>query len=113
MEEQKHIIIFPFLAQGHVFPFLNLAKQLEQHTRKHDKNTVITLVSTPLNVAKLRNSISESSCIKLAEISFSATSYGIQPGIESTESISLDQFDSFFKATETSLQPPFEGLIGS
>ncbi|XP_078173713.1 UDP-glycosyltransferase 92A1-like [Carex rostrata] len=113
MEEQQHFILFPFLAQGHIFPFLNLAKQLEQHTRKHDNNTVITLVSTPLNVAKLRSSIPESSCIKLANISFSATSHGIQPGIESTESISLNQFDGFFAATETSLHPPFEDLISS
>ncbi|KAF3328153.1 UDP-glycosyltransferase 92A1-like protein [Carex littledalei] len=113
MEQQQHFILFPFLAQGHTFPFLNLAKQLEQHTRKHDNNTIITLVSTPLNVAKLRNSISETSCIKLAEIPFSATSHGIQAGIESTESISLNQFDAFFEATETSLQPPFEDLIAS
>lgn len=113
MEAPQHIILFPFLAQGHIFPFLNLAKHLEQHARKHGNNYVITLVSTPLNVANLRDSIPENSSIKLAELPFSAMSYGIQPGIESTESISLNQFDVFFEATETCLRPSFEVLIAS
>jgi UDP-glucoronosyl and UDP-glucosyl transferase len=111
MEAPQHIILFPFLAQGHIFPFVNLAEHLEQHSRKHDKSTVITLVSTPLNLAKLRNSISETSCFKLAELPFSAVSHGIQPGIESTESVPLNQFDLFFQATETALRPSFDDLI--
>ena len=52
-----HLLLFPFLAQGHLIPFLNLAKRLEslgQRGGSGHRRLAITIVSTPRNVASLK-----------------------------------------------------------
>ncbi|KAI3962636.1 hypothetical protein MKW92_041816 [Papaver armeniacum] len=92
-QQDDHIIMFPFMAQGHIIPFLALAKLISQ--RK--PNTKITLVSTPLNIKYLHSTLtSETSTayknISLAELPFSCTDHGL------------------FHASET-LKPSFNNLI--
>ncbi|KAJ3682443.1 hypothetical protein LUZ60_015016 [Juncus effusus] len=106
MEGKNHLVLFPFLAQGHITPFLHLAKRLDQHNNKNNQNISITLVSTPRNVAKLGSSLPKDSSIHLAELPFSSSN-------ETTESIPLEQYTTFFESTETSLRAPFEKLIKS
>ena len=54
--------MFPFMAQGHIIPFLALALQIEQR-----KNYTITFVNTPLNIKNLRSTLPANSSIHLLE----------------------------------------------
>lgn len=65
MASKPHIVIFPFMAQGHIIPFLALAKTLEQKT-----SYTITLVNTPLNIQSLQSSLPPISTIRLMALPF-------------------------------------------
>ncbi|KAM2178409.1 hypothetical protein ACFX1R_033487 [Malus domestica] len=45
--------MLPFMAQGHIIPFLSLAKHIQQST-----NFSITIATTPLNIKSLQSTIS-------------------------------------------------------
>ncbi|KAL8512757.1 hypothetical protein ACS0TY_019040 [Phlomoides rotata] len=60
------VLIFPWLAHGHIFPFLELAKILSR------KNFHIYLCSTPINLDSIKNNLQTDSsdhdfCIELVE----------------------------------------------
>ncbi|KAF8721314.1 hypothetical protein HU200_023247 [Digitaria exilis] len=103
-----HLLLFPFLAQGHLIPFLNLAKRLE--TQAHRRRLEVTILSTPRNVASLRRAVPAGSRIGFAELPFSPSDHGLPPDTESTEVVPLDAFPTFFFATEK-LRPAFEALV--
>jgi hypothetical protein len=103
-----HLLLFPFLAQGHTMPFLNLTKRIDSLDRP--RRPAITIVSTPRNVASLRRAVPAGSSIRFAELPFSPLDHGMQTDAESTDSIPLVDFPAFFFATE-SLRPPFEKLV--
>ncbi|KAL6502974.1 hypothetical protein OROHE_024142 [Orobanche hederae] len=63
--ENENIVLFPFMAQGHIIPFLSLALKLEQQT-----NYAITLINTPLNINRLKQNLPKHSAIRLLEIPF-------------------------------------------
>ncbi|TVU35132.1 hypothetical protein EJB05_17003, partial [Eragrostis curvula] len=107
----SHLLLFPFLAQGHMIPFLNLAKRIEdlEQPRRRPK---ITIVSTPRNVASLRLAVPTGSSIGFAELPFSPSDHGLPADAESTDVIPLLDYPAFFFATETaSLQTAFEKLV--
>ncbi|KAI3932895.1 hypothetical protein MKX01_031877 [Papaver californicum] len=83
-----HIIMFPFMAQGHIIPFLALAKLISQ--RK--PNTKITLVSTPLYIKYLQLTLNSETTttyknISLAQLPFSGTDDELPPNSENTDSL--------------------------
>ncbi|CAK7339284.1 unnamed protein product [Dovyalis caffra] len=102
---KEKIVMFPFMAQGHIIPFLALAHQLEQ-TKKY----TITFVNTSLNIQKLRPSIPANSSIHLLEIPFDGSGYGLPPGTENTDSIPYHLIGNLFHAS-LSLKPSFRKLI--
>ncbi|RVW82557.1 UDP-glycosyltransferase 92A1 [Vitis vinifera] len=87
--QQEHIVMLPFMAQGHIIPFLALAKQVQQRT-----GFTITIANTPLNIQYLRTTISTTSddssrpCIRLAELPFCSSDHGLPPNTENTEALS-------------------------
>ncbi|KAL0287325.1 UNVERIFIED_CONTAM: Crocetin glucosyltransferase 3 [Sesamum angustifolium] len=81
---RQYIVLFPFMAQGHFIPFLALAQLLEQ------KGFSIVFVSTPLNVKNLQKSLSPTSTVKFAQISYNAADHGLPPNAENTDSIPND-----------------------
>ncbi|XP_039781470.1 UDP-glycosyltransferase 92A1-like [Panicum virgatum] len=108
-----HLLLFPFLAQGHLIPFLNLARRLESLAQRRgsgQRRLVVTIVSTPRNVAGLRLSVPPGSSIGFAELPFSPSDHGLPPDAESTDAVPLRSFPSFYFATEL-LRPPFEELV--
>ncbi|WVZ55452.1 hypothetical protein U9M48_006112 [Paspalum notatum var. saurae] len=106
-----HLLLFPFLAQGHLIPFLNLAKHLESFGHHHQRRLQVTIVSTPRNVASLRRTVPAGSRIGFAELPFSPQSdHGLPPGAESADAVPFQSFPAFFFATEL-LRPPFEELL--
>ncbi|CAL4937616.1 unnamed protein product [Urochloa decumbens] len=108
-----HLLLFPFLAQGHLIPFLNLAKRLEslgQRGGSAQRRLEVTIVSTPRNVAGLRRAVPAGSRISFAELPFPQLDHGLPPDAESTDVIPLHDFPAFYFATEL-LRPSFEALL--
>ncbi|KAK4754462.1 hypothetical protein SAY87_002566 [Trapa incisa] len=103
-----HIVMLPFMAHGHLIPFLSLARILHRHT-----DFTITLATTPLNVQYLRSTLSASGGngdIRLAELSFCSADHDLPPGMENTENLPLDKLILLFNLS-TSLARPFEQLL--
>ncbi|KAG6663980.1 hypothetical protein CIPAW_02G059400 [Carya illinoinensis] len=107
MNSQEHIIMLPFLAHGHLIPFLALAKQLQQRT-----GYTITIASTKLNIQYLRSSISADSDSKIlfAELPFCSSAHDLPPNTESTENLSLDRMIKLLYASQ-SLEDPLFRLL--
>ncbi|KAJ7957332.1 Glycosyltransferase [Quillaja saponaria] len=108
MGADQHIVMLPFMAHGHLIPFLALARQIQERS-----GFKITIANTPLNVQYLRSTISKTSTnsnIHLAELSFSSTQHGLPPNTENTENISLSEMSKFFHAS-SSLEAPLRQLV--
>ncbi|CAB4294229.1 unnamed protein product [Prunus armeniaca] len=106
--ENEHIVMLPFMAQGHLIPFLALAKQIQQRT-----NFTITIACTPLNIQSLQSTITTSpnnNTIHLAELPFCSTDHGLPPNTETTENLPLKQVVNLFTAS-LSLESPARRLI--
>lgn len=82
MERKKEtIVLFPFMSQGHLNPFLALALQLEQ------KGYSIIFVNTPLNIRKLRLSLPAKSSVQLLQIPFNSSDHGLPPDAENSDDL--------------------------
>ncbi|KAJ6307307.1 hypothetical protein OIU76_017157 [Salix suchowensis] len=104
-EPKENIVMFPFMAQGHIIPFLALALHIEK-----TKSFTITFVNTPLNIKKLKSSIPPGSSIKLLEIPFNSSDHGLPPNSENTDILPYPLIISLLHAS-TSLKPAFKTLI--
>lgn len=58
---KMRILMFPYLAYGHISPFVELAKQLT------NRSFFIYLCSTPINLASIKNRVDEDDNIQLVE----------------------------------------------
>ncbi|KAH1062357.1 hypothetical protein GLYMA_02G273400v4 [Glycine max] len=104
--KKGHIVMIPFMAQGHIIPFLALARQIQQRTTSF----TITIANTPLNIQYLRSSLSSPNEIHLAELPFNSTQHGLPPNIENTEKLPLTHIAKLFLST-LSLEAPLRSLI--
>ncbi|GAV86596.1 UDPGT domain-containing protein [Cephalotus follicularis] len=104
-KQDRNIVMFPFMAHGHINPFMALARQLEQR-----KGYKITIVNTPLNISKLKSSLPSKTNIHLVEIPFNATDYGLPHDTENTDKLSFEFILRFLEASEN-LQSPFKSLL--
>ncbi|KAK3000160.1 hypothetical protein RJ639_024314 [Escallonia herrerae] len=110
---RKHVVMLPFMAQGHFIPFLALAKQIQQRT-----GCTITIVNTPLNIQYLTSTIAKDSSIsspseseiRLVALPFNSVDHGLPPNTENTEALSTPQIASLFRSSR-SLEPAFCRLI--
>ncbi|GMY16372.1 UDP-glycosyltransferase 92A1-like [Fagus crenata] len=100
-DTKEHIVMFPFMAQGHIIPYLALALQIEQR-----KNYSITFVNTPLNIKNLKSSLPPNSSIHLLEIPFSSSNHGLPPDTENTNILPYHLIINLIEAS-TSLKPSF------
>nr|WIW42753.1 UDP-glycosyltransferase [Nicotiana tabacum] len=105
MEKKKGtILLFPFMAQGHIIPFLALAFGLEQ------KGYNIILVNTPLNIKKLKSSLTPNASISLVEIPFNSSELGLPPNTENTDSLPYKLWLHFITISSY-LEPSFRKLL--
>nr|BAP90363.1 UDP-glycose: glycosyltransferase UGT92J1 [Fagopyrum esculentum] len=93
-ERRQHVLIFPFMAQGHIIPFLALALEIEKRN-----NYQITFINTPLNINKLRSSLPPDSTIRLRSIPFDSTRHGLPPNTENTDAL---PYNLIFRLMEAS-----------
>ncbi|GFQ06733.1 UDP-glycosyltransferase 92a1 [Phtheirospermum japonicum] len=100
--------MLPFMAQGHLIPFLALANKIHRRF-----GFTITIATTPLNVAYLTAAINNNSSppnIHLFSLDFNAADHGLPPNTENTEALPLAQIVNLFHSS-TSLRLPFRALI--
>ncbi|KAI5558774.1 hypothetical protein BDE02_17G064000 [Populus trichocarpa] len=107
----EQIVMLPFMAHGHLIPFLALARQIHQAT-----GFKISIASTPLNIQYLSSTFNSSSDependhIHLLELPFCSTDYGLPPNTENSENLSLDSIGKLCSAS-LSLRTPFHSLV--
>ncbi|XXG67907.1 hypothetical protein AAC387_Pa06g1143 [Persea americana] len=103
--ERKHIVLFPFMAQGHLIPSLSLARLLEQRT-----GHTITILNTPLNILTLQSTLPPDSTIRLASLPFNGPDHGLPPNSENTDAL---PYPLIFRLCEASrsLKPSFHSFI--
>ncbi|CAL5031148.1 unnamed protein product [Urochloa decumbens] len=101
-----HVVLFPFLAHGHVPAFLRLADLL----RARRPGLEVTLVSTPRILGTLSLPPASSPPLRLHALPFSPADHGLPPGADSLADIQVHQFITFFQASE-SLRPAFEEFL--
>ncbi|KAJ6683849.1 hypothetical protein OIU85_007536 [Salix viminalis] len=110
-KSNEQIVMLPFLAHGHLIPFIALARQIHQATGFR-----ISIASTPLNIQYLSSTFNSSSDependhITLLELPFCSADNGLPPNTESTENLSLDAIGKFLSASQ-SLRAPFHSLV--
>ncbi|KAG6513718.1 UDP-glycosyltransferase 92A1-like [Zingiber officinale] len=112
MEEEaksEHVVLFPFMAQGHITPFLALAGLLSS---RHP-NLAVTLVNTPYNIQTLTKSRAGAaipSSIRLRSLPFSPEEHGLPPAADNTAELPFFQIVTLFEASK-SLRSAFEQII--
>ncbi|KAJ8431465.1 hypothetical protein Cgig2_014958 [Carnegiea gigantea] len=108
--ETEHILMIPFLAQGHLRPFMELALRL--HAKTH---FTITLLTTPFNAALLRQKLAAAAAspdVRAVELPFNATDHGLPAGVENTDKVPLPFVISVFHSTK-SLEPHLRNFIST
>lgn len=110
-QQQQHIVMLPYMAQGHLIPFLALANQISQRFLTF----TITIATTPLNVRYLvaalsKNSTPQNSQIHFFELPFNSSDHGLPPNTENAESLPLNLVVNLFHSS-ASLEPALRRLI--
>ncbi|KAH1106737.1 hypothetical protein J1N35_010505 [Gossypium stocksii] len=112
-QPQSHFVLFPFMAQGHLIPMVDIGRLLAQ------RDVIITIVTTPHNAGRVQNTIAraiESGLpIRLVQLQFPGKEEGLQDGVENLDMLySMEDFCNFFIAAnkmEEAVQQLFEKLI--
>ncbi|XP_057831589.2 putative UDP-rhamnose:rhamnosyltransferase 1 [Cryptomeria japonica] len=103
-KKQLHVLMFPWLAQGHIGPFVELSKRLANHGLK------VTFLSTPRNTAKIRPLLLDKIWkIDLVELPLPSVE-GLPAGAESTADVP-NEMEGVLKTALDGLEKPFEELL--
>ncbi|KAI0515668.1 hypothetical protein KFK09_008334 [Dendrobium nobile] len=98
-----HMLFFPFMAQGHMLPMVDIAKIFAARGAR------VTLLTTPVNATIIHPNIDDS--IHLHIIPFPSAEFGLPDGCENVTFIhSGDQHSKFMEAT-SSLRHPFDSVL--
>ncbi|XP_020677366.1 scopoletin glucosyltransferase-like [Dendrobium catenatum] len=98
-----HMLFFPFMAQGHMLPLVDMAKLFAARGAR------ITILTTPANAKIIRPTIDNSVCLHI--IPFPSTDFGLPEGCENRSFVLPDnQRKNFFKAVD-SLRIPFDAVL--
>ncbi|KAL5548488.1 hypothetical protein UlMin_003719 [Ulmus minor] len=102
---KPHIVIFPFTAQGHTIPLLDLSKELSRRGLK------VTIITTPSNASStIKPYLSQHPNIILKQILFPEIK-GLPKGCENmSQLLSHEHLLPFLNATKL-LQKPFETMF--
>ncbi|KAK8563507.1 hypothetical protein V6N13_006289 [Hibiscus sabdariffa] len=112
LPEQPHFVLFPFMAQGHLLPTVDIGRLLAQ------RGVIVTIVTTPHNAGGVQKSIARSiesgHPICLVQLWFPDKEVGFPEGVENLDLVhSMDDFSKFFIAAnkmEEAMEKLFEKL---
>ncbi|KFK36554.1 hypothetical protein AALP_AA4G138700 [Arabis alpina] len=104
-----HFVLFPFMAQGHMIPMVDIARLLAQ------RGVIITIVTTPQNAARFKNVLSRAIDsglpINVVQVKFPHEEAGLTEGQENLDLLnSMELMIPFFKAVNK-LEEPVQKLI--
>ncbi|XP_048608468.1 UDP-glycosyltransferase 73C12-like [Brassica napus] len=104
-----HFVLFPFMAQGHMIPMVDIAKLLAQ------RGVAITIITTPNNAARFKNvlhrAIESGLSINLVHVKFPHQEAGLPEGQENVDFLeSMGSMATFLKAVNM-LEEPVQKLI--
>ncbi|XP_023526210.1 UDP-glycosyltransferase 73C6-like [Cucurbita pepo subsp. pepo] len=104
-----HFLLFPFMAQGHMIPMVDLAKLLAH------RGAIVTIVVTPNNAARnhsvLSRAIDSGLQIRVVQLEFPWKEGGLPEGCDNVDLLpSLASMSTFFKAASL-LYDPSEKLF--
>ncbi|KAJ6995309.1 hypothetical protein NC653_017938 [Populus alba x Populus x berolinensis] len=100
----SQVVIFPFMAQGHTLPLLDLSKALSLQQIK------VSIITTPSNANSITKNIANYPFINVIEIPF-PTIDGLPQGCENTSQLpSMELYGPFLHATKQ-LQEPFDHVL--
>ncbi|XLU75787.1 hypothetical protein S245_034840 [Arachis hypogaea] len=107
---QLHFVMFPFMAQGHMIPMMDIAKLLLQRT-----NVIVTVITTPQNAARLASTFARfvdlGYQIRLIQLQFPYQEASLPEGCENLDMLhSLGNATSFFNAISL-LREPVERIF--
>ncbi|XXG67924.1 hypothetical protein AAC387_Pa06g1154 [Persea americana] len=77
-----HIVMIPYMAQGHIIPFIALAKLLEHRT-----HYTITFATSPHNIPAVQSALPPNTTIHLAAFPFNGSDDGLPPAAENTNTL--------------------------
>ncbi|KAH7688222.1 UDP-glucuronosyl/UDP-glucosyltransferase protein [Dioscorea alata] len=103
--KKNHILIFPFMAQGHTIPLLHLATFLSTH-----HHLQITIITTSGNAPFLRKHLPSS--INLSIFPFPSSPL-LPAGVESTDHLPSMDLHPIFVTTTAHLRPHLHQLLHS
>ncbi|KZV50680.1 cyanidin-3-O-glucoside 2-O-glucuronosyltransferase-like [Dorcoceras hygrometricum] len=95
-ERRFRILVFPWIAHGHVFPYLQLSMNLSNH------NFHIYFCSTAINLDSIKNSIQEQSSIQLVELQLPSFP-DLPPHLHTTKNVPPNLMPRLFKAFQLSI----------
>ncbi|KAI3990108.1 hypothetical protein MKX01_018769 [Papaver californicum] len=99
-----HVVIFPFMSQGHTLPLLDLSKSLS------NLKLTVTIITTPANAPQIQNFISKYPNIHLRQIPFPRIQELPSPCENTNDLPSMSYLPLFFAAT-AELQEPFDKVL--
>ncbi|KAK4354416.1 hypothetical protein RND71_026610 [Anisodus tanguticus] len=107
--EQPHFVLFPFMAQGHMIPMIDIARLLAQ------RGVIVTILLTPLNANRFNSVIARAVetglKIHVVHLNFPSLEAGLSEGCENCDMIpSIDMVKKFFIATQM-LETQVEELL--
>ncbi|GLT79122.1 hypothetical protein SLA2020_506240 [Shorea laevis] len=104
VQQKLHIAVFPWLAYGHILPFLEVSKFLVQMGHR------VSYISTPKNISRLPKLPSELSP-NLSFVQFPMPQVeGLPPGVESTADIPIHKVPYLKKAYDN-LETPLADFL--
>ncbi|KAB1995771.1 hypothetical protein ES319_D13G183600v1 [Gossypium barbadense] len=108
-EQQLHFVVFPFMAQGHMIPMIDIARLLAQ------RGVIITIITTPRNAARFKATLDRAMesglSIRLLEFQFPCAEFGLPEGCESFDMLpSFSLALNFFQAANM-LEKPVRKLF--
>ncbi|GLJ52983.1 hypothetical protein SUGI_1128510 [Cryptomeria japonica] len=104
---KPHVVVVPYVGQGHLIPFLELAKLLASH------GLIVSYISTPGNVARLQPLVDHAVNSSNPGVEIRLVSHpmplieGLPPGIESADNITFHMSGILMKSSYK-LAGPFE-----
>ncbi|KAG8647165.1 UDP-glycosyltransferase 73C1-like [Manihot esculenta] len=101
---QLHFLLFPFMAQGHMIPMMDIARLLAHH------GMIVTVITTPLNAKRftptLSRAVESGLRIQFIELQFPAEEAGLPKDCENFDMLpSLGSAVEFFLSTYRLLEP--------
>ncbi|KAI3522885.1 hypothetical protein L1887_00937 [Cichorium endivia] len=109
MASNVHFLIIPLMCPGHLIPMVDMVKLIAQHF------ATVTIVITPRNAdrfgAVLHRAVESGHPIRILQLKFPATDYGLPEGCESVDDLPTFNLSKNFFDAIAKLQEPLEEVF--